>query len=286
MALPVYIFNLITHTNLVQDVSPTTGKILNNVTEPATYENTFFFSHQTISSIGYGALAPRSDASNWFVAFFGFFGFIVLSMLSGIIWSKFTTSNGALVAISKKAVVTKFEGKRALMFRMAGLWRHHPITTATVTAMVYVPLRNNVDGQIRIVSKPLKFVRSFNPFFLLPGTFVHIMEDDDSPLKVVTSEELSKKTRTSNRLWVSLVFEGVDTCRGETVAGQYLFTHEDILWGQRFEDVLRFDTLSDIIHVDMDKFHLTVPDGLTEEKDELKEGVEREEMKESEVVVV
>ena len=271
MALPLYITNIVTHTNLIQNVSPTTGMILDNVTKSATYKNSFFFSHQTISSIGYGVLSPRSDVSNWFVAFFGFFGFIVLSMLSGVIWSKFTTSNGALVAISKVIVITKFQGKRALMFRMAGLWRHHPITTATVTAMVYVPHRNDADGQVHMVSKPLKFVRSFNPLFILPGTFVHIMEDDDSPLKDLTRNELLKKNSTSNQLWISLVFEGVDTCRGETAAGQYRFTHEDILWGQRFEDILRFDTVSDLIHVNMEKFHLTVQDGMVEEEDEEEE---------------
>ena len=288
MALPLYITNVVTHTNLIQDVSLTTGIIIENVTQSPSYKNSFFFSHQTISSIGYGVLSPRSDASNWFVAFFGFLGFIVLSMLSGVIWSKFTTSNGALVAISNVIVITKFQGKRALMFRMAGLWRHHPISTATVTAMVYIPHKNDADGQVRVVAKPLKLVRSYNPLFLLPGTFVHIMEDDDSPLRDLTRKELLKKDSNrlgSNQLWIALVFEGVDTCRGETVAGQYRFTHKNMLWGQRFEDILRFDTVDDLIHVDMNKFHLTLPDGIKEEDDE-EIKVEEIKVEEDEIVVV
>ena len=53
-----------------------------------------------------------------------------------------------------------------------------------------------------------------------------------------------------------------------------------MLWGQRFEDILRFDTVDDLIHVDMNKFHRTLPDGIKEEDDE--------EMKveEDEIVVV
>ena len=256
MAVPLFLTNLLTSTNLLQDVDQETGVVIENFTIPATYESSFFFAHQTISSIGYGVLSPRSDASHWFVAFFGFFGFIVLSMLSGVIWSKYTSSMGALVAISKVMVVTKFEGKRALMFRMAGLWRHHPITSASVNAMVYVQTINPVDGQKSISGQKLKFVRHFNPLFVLPGTFIHIMEDEDSPLKNMTEEKLREKNMDNDPLWVSIVFEGLDTCLGHSVATEHSYSSEEIRWSHRFEDIIQFD--DDLIRVDMNKFHKTL----------------------------
>ena len=72
MALPVFFLNVVSSTNLLQDVDPNSGEIavanetIDKALEP-TFANAFFFSHQTISCIGYGVLSPRSDLSNFLV---------------------------------------------------------------------------------------------------------------------------------------------------------------------------------------------------------------------------
>jgi inward rectifier potassium channel len=265
MALPVMILNVASSTNLVQDVDPNTGKIaLDNTTLDTalapTFGNAFFFAHQTISSIGYGVLSPRSDLSNFLVAWFGFFGFILLEMSSGLIWSKFTKTSGALVASSEHAVVTKFHGQRALMFRMVGLWRYRPITTARIQAMAYLPWYDKKTGEMRgIRGHALKFVRAFNPLFVLPATFIHIMDDEDSPLHQMSQADFLKKNSMDNPLWFSVIFEGQDSCLGQSVSMEHVYLHDKVLWGHRHVDMLEFDADRKQVRVNMLNFHKTVP---------------------------
>ena len=265
MALPLLVFNVSTSTNLVQDVHPDTGIIVVSNTSSdsgalaPTFSNAFFFSHQTISSIGYGALSPRSDWSNFFVALFGFFGFILISMSSGLIWSKFTKTNGALVAFSEKAIITRFHGKRALMIRIAGLWRYKPITTARVRAMAYLPWYDKRTGEQRgIRGHNLKFLRDFSPFFILPTTFIHII-DEDSPLHSLTSADFSSNAKIDKAIsmWFTVVFEGLDTCLGQTVLIEHSYPHEQIKWGYQHSDMLNFD--GNRINVNMLNLHETKP---------------------------
>ena len=265
MAVFVYANNHIQGTNLVQDVDPDTGVVLDNVTDPANFGRSFFFAHQTISSIGYGVLSPRSDATHNMVTFFGFFGFIGLSMLSGLIWSKFLSTK-PLVTPSAVAVVTRFRGKRALMFRVAGLWRDYPVVTGRVTAMIYF-LHNPRDGSRTVMSQKLKFVRPFNPLLALPATFIHLMDEDGAPMQGVTAAEMARKNYATDPLWISVVFEGLDTCLGTTVAVEFRFESKSILFGQRFQDLIEVDRRANLIRVDMSKFHLTEPDGVGDEEE-------------------
>ena len=265
MALPVFFLNVVSSTNLLQDVDPNSGEIavanetIDKALEP-TFANAFFFSHQTISSIGYGVLSPRSDLSNFLVAWFGFFGYILLEMSSGLIWSKFATTNGALIAFSETINVSEFHGKRALMFRIAGLWRYRPITTARVQAMVYIPWFDQKTGEMRgIRGHLLKFVRSFNPLFVLPATFIHIMDDEDSPLHGKTQADFVPENVMDQSLWFSVVFEGLDSCLGQTVSCEHVYEHSKIRWGHRHVDMIEFDRNRKQISVNMLMLHKTVP---------------------------
>ena len=268
MAIPLYLTNLYTNVNLLQDVDQATGKIIiNNVTFSnssiftttsvlkTSFSNSFFFAHQTISSIGYGVLSPRSDATHWYVTIFGFFGFIIVSLFSGGIWSKFTNKRGALVATSNTIVINHTFNKKALMFRMAGLWRKYPITSASVTAVAYLRHVNPVDGQISVKGHKLKLLRNFNPLFILPTTFVHIMDDNESPFKNLSINDIND---ANSPIWINLVFEGLDTCLGQIVAAENTYTSNDIQFNRRFQDIITFNS-DDQIHIDMSKFHETIP---------------------------
>ena len=74
-------------------------------TKPIEFSTAFYFATQTLSSVGYGVLSPSTDYSHVIVTVLGFAGFLIISAISGIIWSRFAKPDIPL-RFSNNLVVT------------------------------------------------------------------------------------------------------------------------------------------------------------------------------------
>ncbi len=101
---------------------------------PGSFSDVLFFSIQTMATIGYGVLAPRSAVANVVVSIEAFTGLMGLAMVTGLIFAKFSRPT-ARVRFSKFAVVSTHNGTPCLMFRMA-----NERTNRIVEAEVHVVL--------------------------------------------------------------------------------------------------------------------------------------------------
>src|SRR5579862_354116 len=78
----------------------------------------FFFSVQTMATIGYGKLVPVSVAANLLVTIESLMGLLGFALITGLIFAKFARPTAA-VLFSDNLVVTGFDGKPSLMLRVA-----------------------------------------------------------------------------------------------------------------------------------------------------------------------
>lgn len=210
----------------------------------------FWFSIQTMATIGYGYLAPANHAANALVLVESFFGILFTALLTGIFFARFSTPS-ARVLYSKVALISEHDKKRVLMFRMA-----NERTTAIVEATVRVYLvadekLANGEAMRRVYDLPLR--RSTSPVFSLSFLAVHELEPS-SPLRGRTAEMLREQQAN-----IIVTFTGIDDRLAQTVHSRYVYTWDDIEFDRRYVDLFRNDPTTGRRYLDMQPFHQTEP---------------------------
>lgn len=104
---------------------------------PGSFADAFFFSVQTMATIGYSEMAPRSLAAHLVVTVEAFVGLIGFAVVAGIALARFSRPT-ARVLFSRVAVVTQRDGAPSFMFRMA-----NERGTSIVEAQAHVVLIRN-----------------------------------------------------------------------------------------------------------------------------------------------
>jgi inward rectifier potassium channel len=216
---------------------------------PGSFVDVFFFSVQTMATIGYGKMVPATPYANVLVTVEALTGLLGLAMATGLIFAKFSRPT-ARVLFSRVAVIATRDGVTSLIFRMANE-RNNQIVEAQLKLAL---LRDEVtrEGEHMRRFHDLKLVRSMSHAFILSWTAVHPI-GPDSPLAGHTLDTL----RACNALFmVSLT--GIEETFSQTVHARHTYLPEDVLFGARFVDVL--DRGPDGRgRIDFTRFHDVVP---------------------------
>jgi len=210
----------------------------------------FWFSVQTLATIGYGYLAPADTFANAVVTVESFVGIGLTAMITGVFFARFATPY-AKVIFSRVAIIGDHDGKRTLMFRMANA-RSTAIVEAT--CRVYVSRDEVLAGgerMRRIYDLPLR--RATSPIFALSWLATHTI-DAASPIADLTPETLAA---TSLNLIVT--FQGIDDRLAATVHTRYAYNADDIVFDRRFADLIHTDPETGLRYLDHDLFHVTEP---------------------------
>jgi inward rectifier potassium channel len=212
---------------------------------PGSFTDAFFFSVQTMATIGYGKLVPHSFFANVLVTVEALTGMVGVAMATGLMFAKFARPT-ARVMFSNVAVVTTYDGAPTLMFRAANE-RANLILEAQMR-VVLTRQETNAEGvsMRRFYDIPLS--RSQTSVFTLSWTLMHSI-DERSPLHGVTCESMAA---VDAEIHVSLM--GIDDTFSQTIHARYTYTPDQIVFGARLADVLtRFPDGRRVI--DYDHFH-------------------------------
>ena len=213
------------------------------------FSDMFFFSVQTLGTIGYGKMVPHTVYANVLVTIEVLTGLLGFALATGLFFTKFARPT-ARVLFSKVLVVSPRDGVPHLMFRMANE-RSNQIVEAQ---MRFSMLRNEKTREGENIRRfyDLALVRSSSPMFALTWTAMHRI-DETSPLFGQTPESL----RAINVEFVASLI-GTDDTFSQTVHARYGYHAEDIVWGARLADVFVAGPDGQRV-VDYRQFHTTVP---------------------------
>lgn len=211
----------------------------------------FFFSIQTLSTIGYGFMYPTNLCSHILVSAQSFLGMVFVSFLTGIVFSKFSIPRSKII-YTKNMVIHHEDESLVAKIRMVNQ-RNNQIIDANVNAVV-LKLEQKSDGSSFRRIHDLKLVRDRIPIFSLSFTLQHII-DETSPLFGETHESLIKK-----QVIIILTISGTDESITQNVISKHIYSFEDIKWGMKFKDVITHNE-NEEIYFDYDNF-----DELIEEK--------------------
>ena len=196
--------------------------------EKGSFADAFFFSVQTLSTIGYGVMAPKGPVGSALVTVEAFVGLLGMAMASGLMFSKFARPT-ARVLFSEKMIVSTRNGKRCLVLRMAN-GRGNEIVEATLRISVLKP-EVTEEGEKMRRFHDLTLARSQTPLFTITWTVIHVI-DEASPLYGETEASLREM---NVRFIVTLT--GIDSTFAQTIHARTTYFGGDIVWGGRFVDV-------------------------------------------------
>jgi inward rectifier potassium channel len=218
---------------------------------PGSFEDAFFFSVQTMATIGYGKMAPRGLPANLLVTLEALIGLLGLALVTGLVFAKFSRPT-ARVVFSRNAVITTFDGVPSLLFRMANE-RGNQIAEAQAHLVLLRTERTSEGEEVRRVHD-LRLRRSQSAFFAFTWLVVHPITPD-SPLFGETADTLREKD-----LDLVASVTGLDETLSQSVHARHAWTADQILWNHRYADVI-VRMPDGRRAVDYRRFHDVEPDG-------------------------
>jgi inward rectifier potassium channel len=202
---------------------------LNGAEGRNTYEHfwdAFFFSAQTISTVGYGHISPKGMATNSVAALESMLGLLAFALATGLLYGRFSRPSAKIVYSKNLLVAPYLDTCRGLMFRMANLRRN---TLIDLEIEVIFSYNEDVNGKILRRFFQLELERKRVSILTLNWTVVHPL-DDKSPLKDMTPEDL-EKTQAS----FAILLRAFDDTFSQTVHSRTSYQHDDLVWGARFK---------------------------------------------------
>lgn len=219
--------------------------------QPGSFADAFFFSVQTMATIGYGYMSPKTFAANVAVVIEVFVGLVGLAVVTGITFAKFSHAT-ARVLFSNVALIGERDGVPCLVFRMA-----NQRGSSLVEAQAHVVFsRNEItkEGESMRRFYDLALARQHNVLFALSWLVMHPISEG-SPLFGATAATLEESEAA---IVVSVL--GLDETFGQTVHARHAYSAADIRWGARFVDVILAGPTGERI-LDLRRFHDVIEGG-------------------------
>jgi inward rectifier potassium channel len=199
---------------------------------PGSLVDAFFFSIETLATVGYGNMAPVTLYSHIVSAIEIFVGMVLTATMTGLVFVRFSKPKAKLLFASH-AVVARSKGHTRLMVRI-GNGRMHALQEASVRLTTLVDI-TTADGQRLRRLEDLKLQRNDLPFFPLTWTITHEITPD-SPLALLQTLTPAELRDTAIRLMLSVTARDPDL--GAQVYASHAYGHDDIKLDMHYADAI------------------------------------------------
>ena len=213
------------------------------------FENLFYFSVETITTVGYGELFPQNRYGHVVVCTEVFTGLFFTATMLGLIFARMSRPRARLLFAHRLAVGVH-EGQPTLFARVANA-RLNILSSATARMWVLMSTSTTEGTNFRRFEE-MKLIRAENPTFALSWTVLHPI-DAASPLSGRTPTELV----AMDALFL-IIITGHDEASGQTVQARETYVTEEIQWNHRYVDVLSTSAEGATI-LDYARFHDVEP---------------------------
>jgi inward rectifier potassium channel len=211
----------------------------------------FYFSIETLATVGYGDMHPQTGYGHTVATVEIFTGMCFLAVMTGLIFARFSRPRARFVFAEHPVVATR-GGHPTLMIRMANA-RHNTISRATARLWLLRIERSMEGDQFRRFHE-LKVERGEHPVFMLSWTIFHTI-DRESPLHGATAATMAEADAS-----LVLNVSGLDDSSAQQLYARRVYASEDIRWEHRYRDITSVSPQGRFL-LDYTKFNDTVPEG-------------------------
>ncbi|QAU23053.1 potassium channel protein [Dyella sp. M7H15-1] len=192
----------------------------------------FFFSVETLATVGYGDMHPQSIYTHIVATTEIILGMGNIAVMTGLIFARFSRPR-AKILFGKHPVVRMIEGQQTLMMRAANM-RLNLIAQASAQLHLVRRHQSPEGFQIRRI-EDLKLVREQHPIFMLSWNLMHVI-DESSPLYGATPENLEASESA-----LLLTIEGIDETTSQSMLARHQWGIKEVRWNYRYLDLVRKD---------------------------------------------
>lgn len=216
---------------------------------PGSFLGAFFFSAETLATVGYGHMYPQTVYGHAVATVEIMVGMFWLAVITGLIFVRFSRPT-ARILFSDSIVIAPFDGQPTLMLRVANL-RHHSMVEAEFRLMMH---RDERVQEGEVVRRFYSLKLHFDRLIMFPAalTLRHTI-DEQSPLHGITPELLEA---ADTRLMASVVC--VETVIPAAVQSQQGYSWRDVRYGERFVEIYT-ELGTNRLSVDYGRIHETEP---------------------------
>jgi inward rectifier potassium channel len=199
--------------------------------------NAFFFSAHTLTTVGYGNIAPGTISANIFAAIEALIGLLGFALATGILFGRFSRPS-ARIGFSEHALIAPYEGGTSLQFRIVN---RRPNALMEIEATVILMSVEGEPGKQKRTFQALTLERDDVDFLALTWTVVHPI-DESSPLSGKTKEDLQQKQAE-----VIVLIKAFDETFSQSVRARYSYRFDEIAWNAKFTPAFDFDATGSMV---------------------------------------
>ena len=206
-------------------------------TESGRFFNDFFFSAHTLSTVGYGTIAPKSLESNIVASVESIVGVLGFAVATGLLFGRVSRPS-AKIGFSQKMLVTPYQDGNGLLFRVVNRRRNDLME---IQARVMLMTVEDKDGQQTRQYRLLKLEREQVLFMPLTWTIVHPI-DSESPMFGLNAADLERLQAE-----VMILLKAYDDTFSQTVLARYSYRYDEIAWNQHYAPAFSVDSGGDLV---------------------------------------
>lgn len=209
----------------------------------------FFFSAQTLTTVGYGHISPSGFTVSTIAALEALIGLLSLALATGLLYGRFSKPT-AYIKISDNAIIAPFKNGTALMLRIAP-FKNTALTDAEAKLTIGLPVEEN--GIIANRFFPLELEYDTVNALTLSWTIVHPITEE-SPLYHFVKGDFE------NLNGEILVFiKAFDDMFSNTVVARSSYTFKEVIYGAKFQPMYHRNEEASNTILDLEKLNSFVP---------------------------
>jgi len=220
-----------------------------NNARPGVFLDHFFFSIETLATVGYGVMSPASIYGHIVASTEIIFGLMSMAVITGLVFTRFSRPRPRLL-FSRVAVVGPYERHPALMMRVVNE-RHGTVAEASAR-LTMLRRVHTANGKVLRRFFDLRLERPSTPVISLSWTLIHQI-DEQSPLWGLTAADLERED-----VLLLASISGYDESISASVVARQTYPARAILFDHEFIDVMDQLPTGEVV-LDIARFHDTAP---------------------------
>lgn len=214
---------------------------LDQQTKTDLFLHCFYFSTQTLTTVGFGFISPIKGYSSILAAFEAMIGLLAFAFATSVLYGRFSKAKSKIL-FSDSMVVSPYRGIKGLKFRIA-----NPRKTQLIDLEVRVIYSYLIkeDGASKRRYNPLPLEIDFINMFPLPWTIVHPL-DESSPIRNKSDKDLE-----NDQTEFIIILKGYDETFNQYVHQINSYRAEEVIFDADFQPMFDagFDK-STTVHLD------------------------------------
>jgi inward rectifier potassium channel len=223
---------------------------------PSGFWGGFFFSVETLATVGYGDMHPQTVYGHLVSTIEIFTGMSGIAMITGVMFARFSRPK-AKILFTKHPVTYRHNGEHVLSIRIANTRLNIIAEAAAKLRLLRVETTAEDTRFLKIIDLPLR--RDQHPMFSLGWNLFHII-DENSPFYQKTAKDFEK---CQARLILSI--DGVDETTSQTMRARHVYSWETFRFNHRYKDISSNDSQM-INHLDFSMFDEIEAEAIASEK--------------------